>query len=1317
MGIVKMDATSGSSSLDPAHHTICSQHADTSPSNITSDSITTKITDVVFVATNEAVMVPNAVITDQVLDTMHKINNISCLASNITTASTTSNKDTLSVTVANTVTAKATSDASNTASNKLTIIRSDITDKFSGITSTQSIIMDAMDIEDSFTYAAQATTDISQATTQPEADRSTHQATTVTHQATMDTHKVIVDMHQTTVDMHQATVDTHQAAMDTHQATTDTHQATVNMHQAIVDTHQATTDTHQATVNMHQATEDTHQAAVNTHQADMDTHQATGDMHQAAVNTHQAAMDTHQATKDTHQTTVDMHQAIVDTHQATAHTHQGAVNTHQATTDTHQAAVDTHQATVDAPKTTVDAHQAITDTHHATVDTTQAAMGMIQATAGTTQAATDTTQTTIVSVIMPINTTSITAASITAETFTATKHTVSHQRDKVAVVRERAHANTAPVIVPSIGSAASTVPVITDKEITVNKASQPTHPRPVMGEKTYSASMSPQIVAGVSIPLSPINIQHTLQTNCTPMEDDNAVECLGSSTSKERITSTSNALSLLTCYGMSDSEDDCDVDDNMETNCDNVANEVETIETAVNVASNASFEFPFENTVPTLNQQALPKVNGDDCTIVGVMEQNINCRTETINSGSETSELCITEPSSYRYVIDVGSDSEDSENDSSLSSSSSSLSSSSSESDSSSDESEESPIDFKREKITLDKEKCELQKKRSSRRKLLTTGELLIEDLPPIDDLHISVPEEKAKPIGLILNIVEQQVVVAAFTNIPPIDLDTVLFLDHGQRTLGHVFDVFGPVQEPFYVVRFNSAEHVKDQKIEKGDLVYFAPSTEHTNYVLVNDLMRMKGTDASGLAGNELPASEVQDFSDDEEEVTILRGDKQNQYTSSTNEFQPQTKRCRGQAHVQFHGREFRNENGNVNPFRRRIMVSRAPTRFGHPSTMHPRFGPHRSSLFPITRPDYNQCSPNFQQAQRRPQNPGAFEPRSFSNLQNQVQVAGNQGMSVISNKVHGYHNGPPPDTAAWPQSPHYRFGGPPQFNSPSEHFLHGLSGLPCPPPSSLDNSFNLGSPLRCYDEVMQSSEVECVGDLNRGWYAQHDVTHPMPLSSEQYTPSALAHSKVPPPPPDNLFQTYQNMSLPHIMQRSHGMPPPPPPPPSPQSMPPPPPPPPHSMPPPPLPHSMPPPPPPHSMPPPPPPPSHSMPPPPPPHSMQRPPSHSMPPPPPPSHSMPPPSHSMPPPPHSMLPSSHSVPPPNPPSPHSITPPSHNMNPPHSMSQLPLSLYSMTPPHNMPPPSLVHHLSSSHHQSPTPPLHVQFDITRAPPPMPPASF
>lgn len=81
--------------------------------------------------------------------------------------------------------------------------------------------------------------------------------------------------------------------------------------------------------------------------------------------------------------------------------------------------------------------------------------------------------------------------------------------------------------------------------------------------------------------------------------------------------------------------------------------------------------------------------------------------------------------------------------------------------------------------------------------------------------------------------------VVAGNPNVPAIDLDSILFLEQGERALGQVFDVFGPVQTPFYVIRFNSYQHVMETNVQCGDRVYFAPTTDHTNFVVLDELMR----------------------------------------------------------------------------------------------------------------------------------------------------------------------------------------------------------------------------------------------------------------------------------------------------------------------------------------------------------------------------------------------------------------------------------------------------------------------------------------------
>lgn len=188
------------------------------------------------------------------------------------------------------------------------------------------------------------------------------------------------------------------------------------------------------------------------------------------------------------------------------------------------------------------------------------------------------------------------------------------------------------------------------------------------------------------------------------------------------------------------------------------------------------------------------------------------------------------------------------------SSSDSSDSSSSSDSDSSSlssgDENEEEPE----------------TKPKLTRKPRKTKNELLPLDLPPIEDLQISVPEYEAVSMGTISSVVGTLVVVKAFPNTPALDIDTVLFLDKGTKSLGRVFDTFGPVMTPYYSVRFNDPDDIGRKAIEVGSEVFCAPRTEHTSYVFIEELRKLKGSDASWRHDEEPPLKHL-DFSDDEEE------------------------------------------------------------------------------------------------------------------------------------------------------------------------------------------------------------------------------------------------------------------------------------------------------------------------------------------------------------------------------------------------------------------------------------------------------------------
>ncbi|XP_023936254.2 H/ACA ribonucleoprotein complex non-core subunit NAF1 [Bicyclus anynana] len=156
-------------------------------------------------------------------------------------------------------------------------------------------------------------------------------------------------------------------------------------------------------------------------------------------------------------------------------------------------------------------------------------------------------------------------------------------------------------------------------------------------------------------------------------------------------------------------------------------------------------------------------------------------------------------------------------------------------------------------------------------------GELSLDELPPIEDLAISLPPQETVKIGVVASIVDRLVIVRAFPQTPAVDLDSVLFLESGAKTLGKVFDVFGPVTEPHYCVRFNSAEHVRERGVACGADVFIAPRTDHTSYVFLAGLMKMKGSDASWLNDIEPPPSHIE-YSDDEEERKANKAKKEQQ-------------------------------------------------------------------------------------------------------------------------------------------------------------------------------------------------------------------------------------------------------------------------------------------------------------------------------------------------------------------------------------------------------------------------------------------------------
>ncbi|XP_060602702.1 H/ACA ribonucleoprotein complex non-core subunit NAF1-like [Ruditapes philippinarum] len=148
-----------------------------------------------------------------------------------------------------------------------------------------------------------------------------------------------------------------------------------------------------------------------------------------------------------------------------------------------------------------------------------------------------------------------------------------------------------------------------------------------------------------------------------------------------------------------------------------------------------------------------------------------------------------------------------------------------------------------------------------------TKGELLPEDLPPLEELTITVDESVVLvEVGSIKSIVGILVVIQSNENVPPLNDETILFVE-GHKVLGQVFEVFGPVKTPWYSVRFNEVNNIEAKGLKVGMPVFCAPREDSfTKFVFVDSLKTIRGSDASWEDNNEPPEKHL-DYSDDEAE------------------------------------------------------------------------------------------------------------------------------------------------------------------------------------------------------------------------------------------------------------------------------------------------------------------------------------------------------------------------------------------------------------------------------------------------------------------
>ncbi|XP_063331727.1 H/ACA ribonucleoprotein complex non-core subunit NAF1 [Pelmatolapia mariae] len=153
-----------------------------------------------------------------------------------------------------------------------------------------------------------------------------------------------------------------------------------------------------------------------------------------------------------------------------------------------------------------------------------------------------------------------------------------------------------------------------------------------------------------------------------------------------------------------------------------------------------------------------------------------------------------------------------------------------------------------------------------------TRDEILLEELPAVEEVCITLPEEaELQPLGTVSNIIQQIVIIQSLKDTPPLNDGSIIFKSD-REAAAKVFEVFGPVSSPLYVLRFNSVDQIISKGLKEGTTLYYAPAIkEYTGYILTQQLRLLQGSDASWKNDQE-PPEEALDYSDDEKEQEAKR-------------------------------------------------------------------------------------------------------------------------------------------------------------------------------------------------------------------------------------------------------------------------------------------------------------------------------------------------------------------------------------------------------------------------------------------------------------
>ncbi|KAI9293510.1 hypothetical protein K502DRAFT_325299 [Neoconidiobolus thromboides FSU 785] len=244
----------------------------------------------------------------------------------------------------------------------------------------------------------------------------------------------------------------------------------------------------------------------------------------------------------------------------------------------------------------------------------------------------------------------------------------------------------------------------------------------------------------------------------------------------------------------------------------------------------------------------------------------------------------------------------------------------------------------------------------------------LIFDLPLPKELDMTIPIEYLGEISNIIN--HNTFIVQAYKKIKIDDAEVALdsetiVVSENRKVLGRIHETFGPVERPFYLVKFkeneskdkndsnvnqedsdskvgnmndkvvatdikiedidnkeidNSSEPIKLQH-QIGSKVYY--TEKDIKYVNVPELLKQKGIDASNFYDEEVSA--IEDFSDDEKEAMYKAGNgaKGPSYKDIDNtDGNSKGKIVKSKKKIKIENRD-ENVNGTENSTNRRSVVS----------------------------------------------------------------------------------------------------------------------------------------------------------------------------------------------------------------------------------------------------------------------------------------------------------------------------------------------------------------------------------------------------------